>query len=128
MSQDALQLRREENFLPDARVEQRLLAGAIARQQEHVRAPVPNRKTEHSIELRDRIRAALEIQRHDRLDIGVRSKRIIVKSSSERCGVVDLAIALEPDLRARRGKGLIGTLMQIDDAKALGADDGVGMR
>ena len=42
--------------------------------------------------------------------------------------VVDLAVALEPDLRAGRGERLIGALVQIDDAQPLGADHGVGMR
>ena len=128
MPQDALQLGREEDLLTDARIEQRLLAGAIARQQQRARAAIPDREAEHSVELRDRVGAAIEIQRNDRLDIGVRSKRIVGKSRADLRGVVDLAVAFEPDLRAGRRKRLIGALVQVDDAQALGADDGIGMR
>ncbi len=128
MAQDALQLGGEENLLADARVEQRLLARAVARQEQRVRAMVPDRQAEHSVELRDRIAAALEIQRQNRFDIRLRSERIVAIARADLRGVVDLAVALEPDLRVRRGEGLVGALVQIDDAQPLGADDGIRMR
>ena len=125
MPQQALQLRREDHLAADPRIKQRLLACAVAREDQRVRPGVPDRQSEHAVELGDRRDAALEIERQDRLDVGLRAIRIVGIARADLRGVVDLAVALEPDLRAGRGERLVGPLVQIDDAQPLGADDGV---
>ena len=109
----------------DSGVEQRLLAGAVAREEQRLGAVVPDREGEHPVELLDRFDAVLEVEREDALDVRMRAERVVLVTRADLGRVVDLAVALEPHLAARRGERLVGALVEIDDAQPLGADDGV---
>ncbi len=127
MLEDALQCRGEQHLATYPGIEQRLLAGPVARQQEHAGAVIPDAETEHAIELTHGIGTAGQVERKNRLDVALGAVRVVGELGADVECVVDLAIALQPDLLAGRGEGLVGPLVQVDDAQPLRAKDGVGV-
>jgi len=122
MLEDALQLRREHDFLSDARIEQRFLTGAIARQDQRSGSVVANGQPEHPVERRNRVGAEVEVERDDGLDVGMRAIGIVAITLTDLRRVVDLAVAFQPDVLLRIGERLIGAFVKIDDAQTFGAD------
>src|SRR5260370_807340 len=83
-------------------------------------------EAEHDVELPTGVDAACQVGRQDGLAVAPGAVRVLGKLGADVEGVVDLAIALEPALLAGRGEGLVGALVEVDDAQPLRADDGVG--
>ena len=76
MGEERLHLRRERQAVVVAIEEQRLLAGAVAGQQQTPLAGVPEREREHPFELVDERVAFLFVQMDDDFGVGVRAETV----------------------------------------------------
>ena len=85
-------------------VVQRLLAEAVARQQQFVAAPVPDRDREHAVEALDRSGAVAQVGLQDDLGLamGVESRAVLLEFAAQFAEVVDLAVEDQADLRLAR--------------------------
>ena len=70
--QQRAHLRREGQRSVVERVEQRLLADAVARQQQLLAAPVPEREREHAVQVLDAGGAVLLVEVRDHLGVALR--------------------------------------------------------
>src|SRR5438132_4574528 len=120
-----LDLGREPELAIDFGPEQRLLAGAIAREHQALARVVPDGQPEHSLEARDGVRPKPVVVRYDRLDVAVRAERVApgARFAAQVGRVVDLAVADHPDLAVRTLERLVAG-REVHDREAPRADSG----
>ena len=121
IGEQRLDLRREPQLAVPLRPKQRLLASAVARENQPFVAVVPYRQAEHPLEPSDAVRAEAFIQRHDRLDVARRAERIACEGllAAQLRGVVDLAVADHPDGAVRTLERLVAG-GQVHDGEPAG--------
>jgi hypothetical protein len=114
------QLRGETDCAVSQRVEQGLLADAIAGEQQLATPPIPDREREHPVQTADTVNAELLVQVHDHLGVAVGGKA--VAPAYEVCAqlpeVVDLAVQHDSDGAVLAEDRLVSG-EEIDDAQAL---------
>ena len=99
---------REPELAGDLGPEQRLLTGAVAREQESFARLIPHRQSEHAVESRDRVGSMALVERHDCFDVAGRPKRVAprFRFTPQVRRVIDLAVAHHPN-------GAVGTLERL---------------
>ena len=110
------------------KIEQRLLAEAIAGQQQAALLGVPERKGEHAVELADAVVAPLAIGPQDRLGVGVGGEPVPkrLQPRAQRGKIVDLTVEDDHQLAVGRGHRLV-TAVQIDDREPTVAEHAGGV-
>src|SRR5439155_15135380 len=104
-----LDLRGEAQFAVDLGPEKRLLARAVAREDEAPRVIVPHGEPEHALQPAHRVRAEARVQRDDGLDVALRPEGVARRGAlaAERGRVVNLPVAYHPDRAVRALEGLV---------------------
>src|ERR1035437_8944355 len=99
MLQQSLDLGTEQELRRRLPVIQRLLAQAIARQEQRLAARIPNRRGEHAVKLFDALRPRLLIEVQEGLDVAVRAETVasLLQAPAQILVIIDLAIADEPE-------------------------------
>ena len=107
--QKCLDLRREDPALPGLRVVQRLLARAIASEEQAPPARVPDREGEHAVEPREAILAVFLVrgEHHFGVAAGLETAPGAFKLCPEGSMVIDLAVVGEHDRSVGVGHGLL---------------------
>ena len=129
VDQEGAQVGGEDQLLAVRPVEERLLAGAVAGQQQAAAWLVPDREGEHPVEVLHQVGAVLLVEVGDDLGVGLRLQPVALGGEllAELGRVVDLAVADRPDRtvlvgeRRRRGG-------DVDDGQAAEAECAVGAR
>ncbi len=116
--EQALELGPEDEGPAAMRPVERLLAHAVARDEEAPAPPVPHRQAEHAVEARGELVAVFLIERRDDLRIGVRAETVSepLEIALQFLEVVELAVAHGDDGTVLAGHGLFAR-HQIDDGK-----------
>ena len=119
MLEQRLDLRPECEDAGPRRVVQRLLAHAVAGEQQAPSRPVPDREREHPVQPIEAGFAVLRVEVND--DLGVRGASEVDAArdelGAELAVVVDLAVERDPDRAVRAHHRLRGGFREIDDAK-----------
>src|SRR5262249_34409866 len=113
-----LQLRRETDFRSDARVVQRLLAEAVARENEDAGIAIPERECEHAVyecEPVDPVTCKM-VQQHLSVTVRFEDNDFAAEIPSKVLEVIDFAVEYDSKTPVRRGHRLV-TAGEIDDRK-----------
>jgi hypothetical protein len=98
MLQERLELGTKEQLTPGVGPVERLLAHAVARQEECLALRVPDREREHAVQFRDAVRTVLFPEMHDGFGIGAGPEGVAaaLEVGPQILEVVDLAIEDDP--------------------------------
>jgi hypothetical protein len=124
---ERLDLAAEVQAAAALRVMQRLLPGAVAREQQRPSRLVPQRDAEHAAKAPERVFAPRLVRMHDRLGVARRVEAVPerLELGAELAIVVDLAVEDDPD-RAGLVVDRLPPAGQIDDAQATHAEAHAG--
>src|SRR3989442_14461664 len=136
VDEERLDLGGEPELSLDARPEERLLARAVAREDQRCPAIVPNGEAEHPLEPSDRARPVPLVEGDNVLDVTLRAERVPPPRgfAPEVARVVDLAVADHPDAAVGALKRLVAGREVHDgegaraEARALMPDDALSVR
>ena len=125
IDQQRLDLRGEPQLPVDGRPEERLLARAVAREDQRLAAIVPDGEPEHALEPSDRVPPVPLVEGNDVLDVPVRAERIAPsrRLRAQLARVVDLAVADHPDRAVGALKRLVAS-REVHDGEAPRAEAG----
>jgi hypothetical protein len=124
MTEERLDLRRQGEQVVGVIVEQRLLAGTIARESQPGGPVVPDRNREHAVQVGDAVGAFLLVQVDNRFRITSRSKTVTALHEllPQFAEVVDLAVEDDTDVAVLVRHRLIRVRRQIDDPQPTEAE------
>src|SRR4029450_11434959 len=113
--------------LPVDRIEQRLFAEAVARDEQPAAGSIPDREDIHALESVDEVDPVLLVQVDENFGVRSRGERVPGGQQPAPQGreVVDLAVQHRPDGAVFVREWLV-TALNVDDAEAAGAESEVG--
>ena len=118
-------LRGEREGAVAMRVEQRLLAEAVARDQQAPAAAVPEREGEHAVQVLHAVDPVLLVEVHDHLRVALGREAVAgpLEPVAQLAVVVDLAVEDDHDRAVLVGDRLVAG-REVDHAQALDAEPG----
>src|SRR5439155_17408170 len=124
--EERLRLRGEEEAVGRRGVAERLLAEAVARQDQATAASVPQRQAEHPVEEIDEVEPVLLVEVRQHLGIAPGSEAVppSFERGAKRSAVVDLAVAHRDDV-ARLVAERLGAARDVDDGEPPAAEGGL---